>query len=257
MLNTFLCRLAASTIFLYNSVVRALRHKPQIILFSATFPPHVWKFAELLVPPPYFKLRMERKKLTVEGIKQVYINCGRPENRINVLSKIMDNVKMNGQLIIFVQTRHGADELAHMLRSSSWKPSVIYGGNEMSPAARDKTLKEFVEGRSKVLIATNVLARGIDIKSVMMVLNYDLPLDKSNKPDYETYLHRIGRSGRFGRKGLAVSFVYDEKTKRQILDIGAYYQKEIEEIKNTDEDIFRLNKIMKTIELVKVKEDED
>src|SRR5690242_2533943 len=84
------------------------------------------------------------------------------------------------------------------------------------------------DARTKVLITTNVLARGIDILQVMLVINYDLPLDGDNKPDFDTYLHRIGRSGRFVRKGIGINFVHDELSKKNLRAFQEFFGKPIE-----------------------------
>lgn len=107
--------------------------------------------------------------------------------------------------------------------------SLLHGGEDMSAAERDRVIDDFREAKTKVLITTNVLARGIDISTVMLVINYDLPLDGDNKPDPQTYLHRIGRSGRFGRRGIAINFVHDELSKRQLHFISDYLKKPIAE----------------------------
>jgi len=93
-------------------------------------------------------------------------------------------------------------------------------------AERDRILEEFRTGKIKVLITTNVLARGIDVQSVNMVINYDVPMKGRNddEPDAETYLHRIGRTGRFGRVGVSISFVFDKKSFNALNKIALYYQ---------------------------------
>jgi len=90
-------------------------------------------------------------------------------------------------------------------------------------------IDDFRNGKTKVLITTNVLARGIDILQVMLVINYDLPLDETNHIDYQTYLHRIGRSGRFGRKGIAINFVHDDVSRRNLKDLQSYFGRDIKE----------------------------
>jgi ATP-dependent RNA helicase DDX19/DBP5 len=107
--------------------------------------------------------------------------------------------------------------------------SLLHGGEDMSAAERDRVIDDFREAKTKVLITTNVLARGIDISTVMLVINFDLPLDGENRPDPQTYLHRIGRSGRFGRRGIAINFVHDELSKRQLQFIQDYLKKPISE----------------------------
>lgn len=90
---------------------------------------------------------------------------------------------------------------------------------------RDAALQQFRDGKAKVLITTNVLARGIDVQSVSMVINYDIPMKGRNdmEPDPETYLHRIGRTGRFGRVGVSISFVFDQKSFRALSNIASHY----------------------------------
>ena len=99
--------------------------------------------------------------------------------------------------------------------------SILHGGLETSE--RDRLIDDFREGRSKVLITTNVLARGIDIASVSMVVNYDLPTDKDGNADPSTYLHRIGRTGRFGRVGVSISFIYDKRSYEILMKIKDYF----------------------------------
>jgi len=106
--------------------------------------------------------------------------------------------------------------------------SFLHGGEDMSSAERDRVIDDFRDARTKVLITTNVLARGIDILQVMLVINYDLPLNGENQPDFETYLHRIGRSGRFGRKGLAINFVHDETSRKNLKAFQNFFQRPIE-----------------------------
>ncbi len=107
--------------------------------------------------------------------------------------------------------------------------SLLHGGEDMLVTERDRVIDDFREAKTKVLITTNVLARGIDISTVMLVINYDIPLDADNKPDPQTYLHRIGRSGRFGRKGIAINFVHDELSKRNLKAIESFFQRQIVE----------------------------
>ena len=112
--------------------------------------------------------------------------------------------------IVFVGTKRDADMVHETLTSSGFTCSVLHGGVE--PAERDATMLAFRNGESNVLITTNVLARGVDVDNVCLVVNYDVPIDRDNKPDFETYLHRIGRTGRFGRKGTAINLISDQSS---------------------------------------------
>ncbi len=88
-------------------------------------------------------------------------------------------------------------------------------------------MSDFRSNKTSVLITTNVLARGIDVLSVTLVINFDIPVTRYGKPDPETYIHRIGRSGRFGRKGVAINFVHDDVSRRQLAAIATHFQKNI------------------------------
>ena len=103
--------------------------------------------------------------------------------------------------------------------------TVLHG--KFDAEQRDKVIDDFREGRSKVLITTNVIARGIDILQVTLVINFDMPVDQFGKPQFETYLHRIGRTGRFGRTGVSINFVHDEKSYKEMKAIEEYFGKEI------------------------------
>jgi ATP-dependent RNA helicase DDX19/DBP5 len=118
---------------------------------------------------------------------------------------------------------------------------------DMEPEARDRVAMQFKHVEAKVLIATDVIARGFDVSTVTLVINYDLPVDfESRKPAYSTYLHRIGRSGRFGRKGAAFNFIDTEKYLKpgdlpdsEIMDsISRYFNKDIPSVPADDEDAF-------------------
>lgn len=106
--------------------------------------------------------------------------------------------------------------------------SVIHGGLE--PDERDACIDDFRKGVTRVLITTNLLARGIDILQVSLVVNFDIPLDSNFLPDPETYLHRIGRTGRFGRSGVSINFVHDHKSYENMMVIQEFFGKPIIEI---------------------------
>ncbi|CAG8462896.1 6338_t:CDS:10 [Ambispora gerdemannii] len=167
----------------------------QIVLFSATFSDQVRTFAERFAPNSnQFKLKTE--ELSVEAIKQYFMDCKSAEHKFEVLDALYTLLTI-GQSIIFVQKRETADTIARRMTEMGHKVINIHGG--LSPTERDQVMDGFRRGDAKVLITTNVLSRGIDVLQVNLVINYDLPVDMHGNPDYETYLHRIGRTGRFGR----------------------------------------------------------
>lgn len=107
---------------------------------------------------------------------------------------------------------------------------------ELEIEQRLAVLNRFRDGKEKVLITTNVAARGIDVEQVTIVINYDIPINHMQQPDFETYLHRIGRTGRFGKKGLAINFVDGTRSRRQVEEISKHFGKEIKLLQVDDLD---------------------
>lgn len=113
--------------------------------------------------------------------------------------------------------------------------AVVSLHGKMTAEERDKVMDDFRRGEFKVLITTNVLARGIDISQITLVVNYDLPIDyNTRQPDYEAYLHRIGRTGRFGRTGVSINFVHNKQTWEQMHMIETHFQRPIVKIETDD-----------------------
>ena len=118
----------------------------------------------------------------------------------------------------------------------------LHGG--LTPTERDQVMDAFRNGDAKVLITTNVLARGIDIMHVNLVINYDIPTAVTGRtPDYETYLHRIGRTGRFGRTGVSINFVHDEQSWKLVEMIQNHFKREIVQVPTDDYN--QIEKILK------------
>ena len=154
-------------------------------------------------------------------IKQLWIDTRDYDGgKLEFLSDIYSLLTI-GQSIVFVGTKRDADSVHRTLSDSGYACSVLHGG--VTPEERDVTMQAFRDGESTVLITTNVLARGVDVDNVMMVVNYDVPVDKDGDPDYETYLHRIGRTGRFGRKGTAITLVSDERSLHVLASIEQHF----------------------------------
>jgi ATP-dependent RNA helicase DDX19/DBP5 len=175
----------------------------QLVLFSATFPPEVFSFAERFAPNANM-ITLEVEQLTVKGIKQMYLDCDSDESKYNALVKFYGLMTIASS-IIFVKRRDTAAEIERRMTAQGHRVASLTGALE--GAARDEVFNKFRTGEAKVLITTNVLSRGIDVQTVTMVINYDIPELPGGRPDYETYLHRIGRTGRFGRTGAALSLV--------------------------------------------------
>lgn len=195
------------------------KDKCQLVLFSATFPDDVRRYAEKFVPEAN-SLELKHEELNVDAITQLYIDCSNEDEKFKYLCEFYGLMTIASS-IIFVSTKDTADKLYFNMKKEGHAVSVLHGS--LQTQDRDKLIDDFREGRSKVLITTNVLARGIDIPSVTMVVNYDMPFDKNKKPDPSTYLHRIGRTGRFGRKGVSISFISDKKSYECLKYISEYF----------------------------------
>ncbi|ODQ67762.1 DEAD-domain-containing protein [Nadsonia fulvescens var. elongata DSM 6958] len=191
----------------------------QLVLFSATFPDEVRAYAQKVVPNAN-EIKLKHEELNVDAIKQLYMDCDSAEHKYEVLTELYGLLTI-GSSIIFVREKKTADNLYKRMTLEGHKVSVLHG--DLTSQDRDQLIDDFREGRSKVLITTNVLARGIDIATVSMVVNYDMPTDKRGSADPSTYLHRIGRTGRFGRVGVSISFVHDETSLKQLQDIQSYF----------------------------------
>ncbi|KAJ3365629.1 RNA helicase required for poly(A+) mRNA export [Allomyces javanicus] len=175
----------------------------QVLLFSATFPDKVKAFAASFAPSANL-LSLAPQDIKVDAIRQFCIRVPSRAAKFDTLSDLYGLLTV-GQSIIFVHTRATAVDLTARMQAEGHQVAVLTG--ELTPAQRDRVMAEFRSGSAKVLIATNVLSRGIDVPQVNLVVNYDLPMDENRQPDFEAYVHRIGRTGRFGRAGVAINLI--------------------------------------------------
>ncbi|MCJ1385450.1 RNA helicase required for poly(A+) mRNA export [Xylographa soralifera] len=216
----------------------------QIVLFSATFPDKVVDYAQKFAPHAN-QITLRHDELTVEGIKQLYMDCTSEQDKYDVLVKLYGLMTI-GSSIIFVKRRDTAAEIERRMTAEGHKVASLTGAFEGHE--RDMIIDAFRTGLAKVLITTNVLARGIDVQSVSMVVNYDVPDDGRGQPDPQTYLHRIGRTGRFGRVGVSISFVYDQKSWKQLMDISKYFNITMLKVETKDWDLVEetIKKVIKS-----------
>ncbi|AET40233.1 ATP-dependent RNA helicase DBP5 Ecym_5488 [Eremothecium cymbalariae DBVPG len=214
----------------------------QLVLFSATFDDSVRNYARRVVPDAN-SLELERNEVNVEAIRQLFMDCNDEKHKFQVLCDLYGLMTI-GSSIIFVQTKQTANMLYAELKKEGHQVSILHG--DLQTSDRDKLIDDFREGRSKVLITTNVLARGIDIPTVSMVVNYDLPVTANGQPDPSTYVHRIGRTGRFGRTGVAISFIHDRKSFDVLSAIQQYFG-DIDITKVPTEDMDEMEKIVKKV----------
>lgn len=176
---------------------------PQMLLFSATYPPQIKKMVQFLAPDP-LQITKTAKELNLTNIVQFYVNVDKTQ-KMTIINDLY-SVMTFGQTIIFCEKRITCVQLTEFLRSSGHKVGILTGG--LLKEQRDTIMQEFRGGVTKILITTNVMSRGIDVSGVTLVINYDLPINIENKKvDCETYLHRIGRTGRMGKKGCAVNLI--------------------------------------------------
>jgi ATP-dependent RNA helicase DDX19/DBP5 len=164
----------------------------------------------------------------VDVIKQLWIDTRQYQGGKRAFLEDIYSLLTIGQSIVFVATKREADEVHQTLQQAGYTCSVLHGGIE--GPMRDATMEAFRNGVSNVLITTNVLARGVDVDNVTLVVNYDVPVDKDKQPDCETYLHRIGRTGRFGRKGTAINLIDDTESLHNMLAIEKFFAKDGNEL---------------------------
>ncbi len=199
----------------------------RIGLFSATMPPEVMEVAEKFLQNPV-RILIPPESVTLEGIKQFYVNVGPDDKyKFDTLLDIYQHLVVS-QLIIFVNTKKRADWLAMKMREKGFTLECIHG--EMDVAERKKRMEDFRRGVCRVLISTDLLARGIDVQQVSTVINYELPTQ------HENYIHRIGRSGRFGRKGVAINLICDNES-AMMEEIVRYYDTNVSEIPENPADM--------------------
>lgn len=210
-------------------IVKGLSNECQMMLFSATYKTAVIDFATKVVKEPMI-IRLRRQDESLSAIKQFYVQCNSFEDKYRALSNIYGLITV-GQSIIFCQTRRTAKDLTVRLNEDGIPAELLSG--ELAVEQRADVIKRFREGLSKMLVTTNVTARGIDIDDVNLVVNFDLPVNPDSTPDYETYLHRIGRTGRFGKSGVAINFV-DSHSIYTMEKIQKHFGRQIEKLDATD-----------------------
>jgi translation initiation factor 4A len=205
----------------YN-IFQFLGNKIQVGLFSATLPVEIQTLTEKFMREPV-KILVKTESVTLEGIKQYYVALENDSQKYETLKDLFGSITVN-QCIIYCNSIKRVNDLCEALRNDNFPVCCIHSG--MEKEERSKSYKEFINGSSRVLISSNLTARGIDVQQVSTVINFDLP------KDIHTYIHRIGRSGRWGRKGMGINFItqYDV---RKMKEIEQYYDTQVEELPST------------------------
>jgi translation initiation factor 4A len=200
-------------------VFKFLPESVQVCLFSATMPLEILEITTKFMRDP-IRILVKKDELTLEGIKQFYIAVEREEWKLDTLCDLYETLTIT-QAIIYCNTRRKVDWLTENMTAKDFTVSSMHG--DLDQRERDIIMREFRSGSSRVLITTDLLARGIDVQQVSLVINFDLPTNREN------YIHRIGRSGRFGRKGVAINFLTQPDVPF-LRDIEQFYNTQIEEM---------------------------
>merc|ERR1712032_384355 len=197
-------------------IFKCLPPNVQVCLFSATMAPKILDLTSKFMRDAV-RILVKKDELTLEGIRQFYVAIEKEEWKLGTLCDLYETLTIT-QAIIYCNTRRRVDSLADQMTKRDFAISTMHA--ELDQKERDLIMREFRSGSSRVLISTDLLARGIDVQQVSLVINYDLPTN------IENYLHRIGR---FGRKGVAINFVTN-KDVGAMKDIEKYYHTQIEEM---------------------------
>jgi len=200
-------------------VYRFLPPATQVVLVSATLPHEILEMTQKFMTDP-IRILVKRDELTLEGIKQFFVAVEREEWKFDTLCDLYDTLTIT-QAVIFCNTKRKVDWLAEKMREANFTVESMHG--DMPQKERETIMKQFRSATSRVLISTDVWSRGLDVPQVSLVINYDLPNNR------ELYIHRIGRSGRYGRKGVAINFVKSDDI-RVLRDIEQYYSTQIDEM---------------------------
>jgi len=202
----------------YN-VFKYLNKNVQIALFSATLPNNIFQITNKFMRNPV-KICVKAESLTLEGIKQYFIAINDDREKYLTLKDLYQHISVS-QCIIYANSVKRVIDLYEAMKEDQFPVCCLH--SNMDKAEREKVFKEFRSGSSRVLISSNVTSRGIDIQQVAVVINFDLPRDIHN------YLHRIGRSGRWGRKGTGINLI-TRRDIQKLKEIEQYYNTQIEEL---------------------------
>ena len=206
---------------IYN-IFQFLGTNIQICLFSATLPTEIQSLTEKFMREP-IKILVKTEQVTLEGIKQYFIAIENDNQKYDTLKDLFEQISVS-QCIIYCNSIKRVADLCEALQKDNFPVVCIHSG--MEKEERQKSYDDFVKGGSRVLISSNLTARGIDVQQVSTVINFDIP------NDIHTYIHRIGRSGRWGRKGMGINFI-TRRDVRKIKEIEEYYDTQIEELPST------------------------
>tara|TARA_Y100001970_G_scaffold255300_1_gene331872 strand:+ start:405 stop:1532 length:1128 start_codon:yes stop_codon:yes gene_type:complete len=197
-----------------HDIIQRIPKNTQICLFSATLPDEIIDLTSKFMNDPE-KVLVKKEQLTLEGIQQFFINIKHNDWKYEVITDLYDTINV-GQCIIYMNSKNKILEIYDRLIKDNFPVGYIMGDRTVTE--RNEVMEQFRSGTLRILLSSDLLARGIDIQQLSLVINFDLPREK------ETYIHRIGRSGRYGRKGVAINLINDREVE---------YMKHIEEFYDT------------------------
>ena len=197
-----------------HDIIQLIPKNTQICLFSATLPDEIIDLTSKFMNDPE-KVLVKKEQLTLEGIQQFFINIKHNDWKYEVITDLYDTINV-GQCIIYINSKNKILEIYDRLIKDNFPVGYIMGDRTVNE--RNEVMEQFRSGTLRILLSSDLLARGIDIQQLSLVINFDLPREK------ETYIHRIGRSGRYGRKGVSINLINDREVE---------YMKHIEEFYDT------------------------
>ena len=202
-----------------STIFKCIPKTSQVCLFSATIPQEIEDMSEQFMNNPQ-KILINKEELTLDGIKQFHIKLKSYNWKYDVLIDLYETLSIT-QSIIYVNSKKTLKYLYDKLLEQKFPISYIHG--EMDSKERLENMNNFKSGKTRIMLSTDLLARGIDIQQLSLVINFDLPNTK------ETYIHRIGRSGRYGRKGVSINLVVENDI-QDLNELEAYYNIKIPEM---------------------------
>jgi translation initiation factor 4A len=193
----------------YEQVVSILKlgfpAKTRVALFSATMPEPVRKVASDLMGENSVRILISPGSVTLRGIKQYYIPLEKEDHKFECIVDLYKSLSIS-QAVIFCNTRRSVEKLNEKMSGSGYPVSFAHG--ELEKSDRERRMRDFLGGDTRLMISTDMIARGIDVQQISLVINYEIPENE------ETYVHRIGRAGRFGRKGVTINLVLPEEIEK-------------------------------------------
>jgi translation initiation factor 4A len=202
-----------------HNIFQCIPRETQVGLFSATFPDELMEITDKFMDSPQ-RILVKKEQLTLEGISQFYINVKHNNWKYDVLTDIYNTINI-AQCIIYINSKNRLNSIYQALLEDNFPVGMIHGN--LMTAERETIMNQFRSGEIRILLSTDLLSRGIDVQQLSLVINFDLPIQK------ETYIHRIGRSGRYGRKGVAINFVTDRDL-QDLQELQTFYNTRIEEM---------------------------